>query len=106
MSKYLVVGAGAIGGRVAHSLASQNHEVVVVSRHGRAVGAATSVAVDAADEVALRRLAQGATAIFNCANPAYHRWPTDWPPIAASIMAAAESCDATLVTLSNLYAYG
>ena len=106
MSMYLVIGAGAIGGRVAHSLASQNHQVVVVSRRGRAVSAATSVAVDAADEIALSRLAQGATAIFNCANPAYHRWPTDWPPIAASGMAAAESSDATLVTLSNLYAYG
>jgi nucleoside-diphosphate-sugar epimerase len=44
--------------------------------------------------------------VFNCANPAYHRWSTDWPPIADSLLVAAESSGATLVTLSNLYGYG
>jgi nucleoside-diphosphate-sugar epimerase len=51
-------------------------------------------------------LAAGAAAIYNCANPAYHRWPTDWPPIAQALLAAAESSNAVLVTVSNLYGYG
>jgi nucleoside-diphosphate-sugar epimerase len=42
----------------------------------------------------------------NCVNPPYHRWPADWPPIAASVLAAAEHSGAVLVTLSNLYGYG
>jgi nucleoside-diphosphate-sugar epimerase len=52
------------------------------------------------------RHAIGTDAIFNCANPAYHRWPTDWPPIANAILAAAEASGSKLVTLNNLYAYG
>ena len=106
MSHYLVVGAGAIGSRVARQLSQQGHDVVVASRAGRDVEGTTSVAADAGDLDVMRRLAQGTSAIFNCANPAYHRWPRDWPPIANSLLAAAQSSGVTLVTLSNLYAYG
>src|ERR1019366_3072104 len=106
MSKFLIVGAGAIGSRVSRALVEQHHEVVVVSRSGSNIAGTSSAAVSAADAAQMRGLAHGSSAIFNCANPAYHRWPTDWPPIAASLLAAAESSGATLVTLSNLYAYG
>jgi len=44
--------------------------------------------------------------IYNCVNPKYHRWATDWPPIANSLLAAAESAGSVLVTASNLYGYG
>lgn len=44
--------------------------------------------------------------IYNCVNPAYHRWATDWPPIAAALLDAAERADALLVTMGNLYGYG
>jgi nucleoside-diphosphate-sugar epimerase len=54
----------------------------------------------------MARLAEGASVIYNCVNPPYHRWPADWPPIAASVLAAAERSGAVLVTLSNLYGYG
>jgi nucleoside-diphosphate-sugar epimerase len=52
------------------------------------------------------RLSVGTTAIYNCANPAYHRWPSDWPPIASSLLQAAIECNAVLATMSNLYGYG
>ncbi len=39
-------------------------------------------------------------------NPPYDRWPTDWPPIAAALLTAAERTGAVLVTMSNLYGYG
>lgn len=44
--------------------------------------------------------------IYNCANPAYTRWETMWPPIAAAILEAAAATGAVLATVSNLYAYG
>jgi nucleoside-diphosphate-sugar epimerase len=108
MSSYLIVGAGTIGTLVAEQLASQGHRAVVASRGGRGAESpgVEHVAVDASDSSAIASLATGVSAIFNCANPAYHRWPTDWPPIAASLLAGAESSGATLVTLNNLYAYG
>jgi nucleoside-diphosphate-sugar epimerase len=51
-------------------------------------------------------LTQGASAIYNCANPPYHRWPQEWPPIATALLTAAERCGAVLATTSNLYGYG
>jgi nucleoside-diphosphate-sugar epimerase len=65
-----------------------------------------AVAGDAADTELMARLADGASVIYNCANPPYHRWPVEWPPIAASLLAAAERSGAVLVTISNLYGYG
>ena len=105
----LVVGAGVIGSRVAGMLAERGDRVSVVSRHGSGpaeLPGVTRVAADAADAGTMARLAEGASVIYNCVNPPYHRWPADWPPIAASVLAAAERSGAVLVTLSNLYGYG
>ena len=102
----LVVGAGVIGSRVAEMLAGQEHRVSVVSRRGSGPTGVTHVAADAADAGTMTRLAEGAAVIYNCVNPPYHRWPAEWPPIAASLLAAAERSGAVLVTLSNLYGYG
>jgi nucleoside-diphosphate-sugar epimerase len=51
-------------------------------------------------------LTEGATVIYNCANPPYHRWSALWPPIASALLGAAERNGAVLVTVSNLYGYG
>jgi nucleoside-diphosphate-sugar epimerase len=108
----VVIGAGVIGSRVAGLLAGRGERVCVVSRRGPAADQAagspgvTHVAADAADAEAMGRLADGAAVIYNCVNPPYHRWPADWPPIAASLLGAAERSGAVLVTLSNLYGYG
>ncbi len=108
MGTYLIVGAGAIGTVVADELAEQGHDVRLLSRRG--VGPEhpliEAVTGDASDPTTVARHAAGTDAIFNCANPPYHRWPTDWPPIANAILAAAESSGSHLVTLNNLYAYG
>jgi nucleoside-diphosphate-sugar epimerase len=103
---HLVIGAGVIGGRVTELLAERGERVSVVSRSGSGPADVTRVAADARDAEAMTRLASGADVIYNCVNPPYHRWPADWPPIAASVLGAAERNGAVLVTLSNLYGYG
>ncbi|WP_088318680.1 NAD-dependent epimerase/dehydratase family protein [Kineosporia sp. R_H_3] len=105
---HVVVGAGAVGTAVAGLLADAGHAVRVVTRSGsgpRRAGVEL-VAADAADGARLTDLARGATALYNCVNPPYHRWATDWPPIAATLLEAAESAGAVLATVSNLYVYG
>ena len=106
--QHLVVGAGPVGSATAVKLADQGQQVVIVSRSGRGpdrVGI-TRVSADAGDTARLVTLAEGASAIYNCLNPAYHRWPQDWPPMAQALLAAAESSGALLVTAANLYPYG
>ena len=66
-----------------------------------------SVRADASDPDALSRIVDGATALFNCANPGdYTTWQQVWPPLAESLSQAAERTGATLVVTSNLYPYG
>ena len=107
--RHVVVGAGPVGRATAEELASAGHEVLLASRSGTglAVPGADRVAVDAADAARLTELATGARAVYNCVNPpAYNKWPTMWPPVAAALLAAAERTGAVLVTAGNLYPYG
>ncbi len=108
MHKNVIVGAGLVGSTTASLLAEEGLSVLLVSRSGSGPDHPNIevVAADAADRATMLRLSVGADAVFNCANPAYHRWPTDWPPIASSLLQAAKECGAVLVTMSNLYAYG
>lgn len=106
MAKYLVVGAGPVGSAVTARLVARGDEVVLATRSGTAADGARAVTVDASDAGAMTRLADGCTAIFNCVNPAYHRWTKDWPPIAAALLAAAEDSGAVLAITGNLYGYG
>ncbi|GAA2649262.1 NAD-dependent epimerase/dehydratase family protein [Nonomuraea recticatena] len=106
MGKHIVVGAGQVGPHVARRLIAQGHEVVVVTRSGSGPEEATRIAADVTDHARMIEVSKGADAIYNCVNPQYHRWLTDWPPMAASFMAAAEASGAVLVALGNLYPYG
>jgi nucleoside-diphosphate-sugar epimerase len=105
---HVVVGAGAVGSRIASLLADRGHRVRILSRSGTGPDdpRVERVAADASDAGRVAELTVGATAIYNAVNPPYHRWPQDWPPIAAAMLAAAERAGAVLATVSNLYGYG
>ncbi len=104
----MIVGAGPVGTATAKLLVSRGERVRVVTRRGTGPEhpAIERVAADAADAARLSALASGAVALYNCANPLYHRWLTDWPPLAAALLTAAERSGAVLATVSNLYGYG
>ncbi|OJV93198.1 MAG: NAD-dependent epimerase [Microbacterium sp. 67-17] len=106
---HVIVGAGPVGSSLARILADDAEPVIVVTRSGSGPGSdgVRSVAADASDPEALSRIASGAAAIYNCANPgSYTQWERLWPPLASALLAAAESTGAVLVTMSNLYGYG
>jgi len=108
MGLHVIVGAGPVGTGTALRLADAGHQVRTVTRRGRGPShpGVENVAADAARPGALAPLVTGADAVYNCANPPYHRWAADWPPLAAALLAAAERSGAVLVTTSNLYPYG
>jgi len=105
----VIIGAGPVGSALARLLARRGDPVRVLTRSGRDTGirGVDSRAVDAADPDALSARVAGAGVLYNCANPgSYPRWEREWPPLAASILTAAERSGAVLVTASNLYGYG
>jgi nucleoside-diphosphate-sugar epimerase len=105
---HLVVGAGEVGSAVALVLADAGVDVVLASRSGRGPDDARirRVPVDASSVDALLAVAPTAAVIYNCVNPEYTRWPTDWPPMAQAFLEYAERTGAVLATVSNLYGYG
>ncbi|HEY5449989.1 MAG TPA: FAD-dependent monooxygenase, partial [Polyangia bacterium] len=108
MSLHVIVGAGPVGTSVARLLAERGERVRIVSRRGGGPQhpAIELVAADATQADRLAELARDAVALYNCANPLYHRWLTDWPPLAAALLTAAERSGPVLAVASNLYGYG
>jgi nucleoside-diphosphate-sugar epimerase len=108
MALHVIVGAGPVGTATASLLAERGEQVRVITRSGGGPEhpAIERVAADATNAEQLGKLAEGAVALYNCANPQYHRWLTDWPPLATAILTAAESSGAVLTVANNLYGYG
>ncbi len=109
LDRHLVVGAGPVGRHVAALLAARGSTVTVVTRSGRDTGLAgvRHVALDASDADALSRLADGTDVLHNCANPGdYTQWERVWPPLATSLLTAAERSGAVYAITGNLYPYG
>jgi len=105
---HVVVGAGIVGSTLAELLANDGHDVIVITRSGSGPTHKNikRVSADVSDLSNLLQIAPSAAAIYNCANPPYHQWATEWPPIAESFLRYAEKTGAVLVTCSNLYGYG
>jgi nucleoside-diphosphate-sugar epimerase len=108
MSDHVVIGAGAVGTAAALLLAQRGDHVRLVTRRGTGPQHPDIelVAADATNAGRLTELAKGAAALYNCASPLYHQWLTDWPPLHAALLTAAERTGAVLATMSNLYGYG
>jgi nucleoside-diphosphate-sugar epimerase len=108
MAEHVIVGSGAIGSAVANLLVDAGHTVRIVTRRGSGPDreGVERVAADATDAERLTALTRGAVALYNCANPPYDKWLTDWPPLASSLLTAAERTGAGLVAMGNLYGYG
>ncbi|UQX00020.1 NAD-dependent epimerase/dehydratase family protein [Streptomyces sp. RerS4] len=107
MSFHVVIGFGPAGAATARLLTEQGHSVRVITSSGRTPEPGIEhVALDATHHEALIDATRGAAAIHSCAAPPYPRWTSDWPPLAASLCAAAEATGAVLVLLGNLYGYG
>ncbi|MEO3977817.1 NAD-dependent epimerase/dehydratase family protein [Streptomyces sp. CAU 1734] len=105
---HVVLGAGGgIGSSVVRELARRGHRVRAV-RRGPAAGPPVGVATLAADlatpEGALAACA-GASVVYHCVQPPYHRWPREFPPLTEAVIDGAAAAGAKLVFADNLYQY-
>ena len=106
---HVVFGTGPVGLAIMDVLAARGKRVRAVNRSGQAnVPAGVEVRRgDAASVTSARELCQGATHVYNCTNARdYHRWPEQFPPLQAGILAGAAAAGAKLIVMDNLYMVG
>lgn len=107
---HVVFGSGPLGLSVVDALLRRGKQVRLVNRSGKRGGMPEGVEVvrgDATNPADTVRLCAGTTHVYNCLNaPDYHRWPEQFPPLQAGVLAGAAAARAKLIVLENLYMYG
>ena len=106
---HVVLGAsGGIGGAVVRELVARGHRVRAVARHraGDLPAGVDFLAADIGTGDGARLAAAGAAVVYHCAQPAYHRWPREFPALTAAVTAGTAAAGAKLVFTDNLYMYG
>ncbi|MFJ4780954.1 NAD-dependent epimerase/dehydratase family protein [Streptomyces sp. NPDC088762] len=108
MALHVIVGAGAIGTATARLLAESGERVRIVTRRGGGPEhpLVERVSADIGDTGRLVELLRGAKTLYNAAAPAYQDWRTAFPPLAASLLTAAERSGVPYVLVGNVYGYG
>lgn len=102
---HVVLGAGQIGTRLVELLRARGLRVRQVRRTAAAADP-DLVTGDITDLDFARRATAGAAVVYDCMNPAYHRWPQELLPIARGALHGAAHAGARLVALDCLYMYG
>lgn len=105
---HVVIGGGTIGGRLAKLLATPGKRVLLIARSA-GVDAGSGIEYRSADATSVEELlasAPEAKVVYNCANPPYNQWETEWPKLSAAVNEFAMRAGADLVICSNLYGYG
>ncbi|MEI7769432.1 MAG: NAD-dependent epimerase/dehydratase family protein [Chloroflexales bacterium] len=105
---HIVLGTGPLGIATAEALLRRGHAVRMINRSGKAdapTGAAV-IPADAYNPASVRSVTQGATAVYQCAQPGYAEWGAKFPPMQAAIIAGVAAVGAKLIVAENLYMYG
>ncbi len=107
-ARHVIFGTGAIGMATMEALRRRGETVRMVNRSGRAAvpDDVDVVAGDAADPGFTTAAAAGAHVVYQTLNPPYHQWEQLFPALQSSVLAAARTHDARLVSVENVYMYG
>jgi nucleoside-diphosphate-sugar epimerase len=103
---HVILGAGPVGRAVVAALVTRGIEPAVVTRSGVTVTGAVSRRADLADSAAAIEALAGAHVVYQCAQPAYHRWPEQFPGLQSCALEATAAAGALFVAAENLYGYG
>jgi nucleoside-diphosphate-sugar epimerase len=104
---HVIAGAGQIGPMIAARLLDRGYRVRLIRRgaFSDAPAGAETVSASLTDPSAAAEAMRGASVVYHCANPRYHRWPAELVPLARGITEGAARNGARLVALDNLYMY-
>jgi len=106
---HVVFGTGPVGCWIARSLIAEGHAVRCANRSGKRPGLLPPevelTSADITDASSARRIAEGATTIYQALNPEYHQWHEFFPALQAGALAGARASGARYVSVENLYMY-
>lgn len=109
-AKHVIFGSGPLGQSVMRELLARGEQVRMVNHSGkRPAEVPQQVEVTGGDAFNLdftRQAAQGASVVYQCAQPHYWEWTTHFIPLQEAIMAGAEAAGAKFIVGDNLYMYG
>jgi nucleoside-diphosphate-sugar epimerase len=101
---HVVLGAtGAIGTAVVAELEARGHQVRAVSRGASGPHAFRA---DVTTVEGATAACDGASVVYQCAQPAYDRWTTQFADLTRTVLTGVEAAGARLVMADNLYMYG
>lgn len=106
---HVVLGAsGGIGSAVVRELVGRGRKVRAVNRGGDAdvPEGVERTKGDVSTPEGARAATAGAAVVYHCAQPAYNRWPEEFPPMNEAVIEGAAAAGAKLVFADNLYMYG
>jgi nucleoside-diphosphate-sugar epimerase len=107
---HIIFGTGPVGQAVARELLKRGKTLKMINRSGKKSAGVPDdvnvVAGDVFDVNVAKRLAQGATHVYQCTNPPYAKWPEQFPTLQANTLEAAASAGAKYIVMENVYMYG
>lgn len=108
-SLHVIFGTGPLGRYTAEALLEKGRRVRLVNRSGKMEmppAGAELLKADILNHSVTFPLVEGAAAIYQCAQPAYHRWQQEFPQLQDAVIRLAAESGAKLVAAENLYMYG
>lgn len=106
----VIFGTGPLAQATMRALLKRGQTLKMVNRSGKRPAAVPAgveiVAGDAYNPEFTRTVTQGASVVYQCAQPEYHQWVTQFPPLQAAILDGAAANGAKLIVAENLYMYG
>lgn len=104
---HTVLGTGPLGTAVAESLLQRGLAVRVVSRNNASrLTDVEAMTGELNDPGFAQRAVFGSEVVYQCTQPAYHRWALEFPALQQHIIDATIAAGADLVIADNLYSYG
>jgi nucleoside-diphosphate-sugar epimerase len=107
---HVIFGSGPLGQAVMKDLIRRGKQVRMVNRSGKIPQNGTAgvevIAGDAYNLDFAQEACQGASVVYQCAQPQYHEWVEKFPLLQASILEGAASAGAKFIVAENLYMYG
>lgn len=108
-SLHVIFGTGPLGRYTAEALIEKGFNVRLINRSGKMENSPKGAEIIKSDATNFSKtidLVQGAATIYQCAQPAYHRWQEEFPQLQDAIIKLAIESKSKLIVAENLYMYG